>query len=268
MQIDYIGVSIGIVGIFIGVVVSYFFYRKSLRIKEPCWAIRSNNLIQGYSDKFERLRVTFNGEEVENLTITKVLFWNNGTDTIDRHDIETVNKLRIECKNKVKILDVKILACNNPSNQFDVTISEDGNFAYIQFDYLDHKQGAVTQVIHTGTSSKDLMVAGDIKGANTLTWKTVSPKWAQWVNDKIRISRRTRKKTTAISGIIVGVIYIILGAIKLFLPTFFVSSPIQNPQKELSLVATLLFGGVVLLLMGLSSIKEISPKGLEAFSEE
>mgnify|MGYP001766436755 CR=1 FL=1 len=84
MQTDIIGVTIGIIGIVIGIFGSYYFYRKSLREKAPCWVIRSNNLVNGFSSKVQNLQVLFKGNQVENLTISKVVFWNNGKETIKK----------------------------------------------------------------------------------------------------------------------------------------------------------------------------------------
>ena len=69
MTVDIIGLSVGIVGILVGVAVSYYFYRKSLRVKEPYWAVRSNNLIEGYSAKLDDLRILYKDNRIENLTI-------------------------------------------------------------------------------------------------------------------------------------------------------------------------------------------------------
>jgi hypothetical protein len=47
----------------------------------------------------------------------------------------------------------------------DISVEADGTSAYIFFDYLDKGQGGIIQVIHTGLSSSDLTLNGDIKGA-------------------------------------------------------------------------------------------------------
>ncbi|MCD4751453.1 MAG: hypothetical protein K8R40_00085 [Anaerolineaceae bacterium] len=59
MQTDIVGLLVGVVGILIGTFVSYYFYRKSLRLKAPYWTVRSYNLIQGYSTKSDFLKVLF-----------------------------------------------------------------------------------------------------------------------------------------------------------------------------------------------------------------
>jgi hypothetical protein len=271
MQTDILGTSIGVAGIIIGVIASYYFYRKSLRNKEPSWAIRSNNIVQGFSNKIESLKVVYNDVLVENLTISKVLFWNEGAETIHRRDIETINKLRIDCLEKVKILDAKILVCNNRSSEFDVVVSEEENCAYILFDYLDRKQGAVIQVIHTGTISEDLRVVGDIKGVSTLRSVLEKPKWVNFAN-KVSIPKNKIRRSMGGYAMGMGIIYVILGIIKLLIPSFLQSSPptvYLFPGGE-TLMAVIIFfgGGSLLFFMGFSMFKRIAPKGLELFQEE
>jgi hypothetical protein len=167
MQTDIIGVTIGILGIVIGIVVSYYFYKKSVRIKEPVYSIKSNNVISGSQSKYERLRVLYEDTEIENFTVSKILFFNQGSETITRQDIETSSPLRISCKN-CDFLDISTLQVNKPSNNFDI-LQEATERVLISFEYLDKNQGGVIQVIHTGLSSEDLEVYGDIKGVEKLS---------------------------------------------------------------------------------------------------
>jgi hypothetical protein len=74
----YLGLALG----GIGLVASYYFYRKSIRIKEPVYSIRSINVISGYSSVFENLEVSYKGEKVESFTVSRVLFFNRGAKSL------------------------------------------------------------------------------------------------------------------------------------------------------------------------------------------
>ena len=100
-------ISIGIA--IIGIVLAYVFYRKGLRSKEPCWSVRNNVLVEGYSSKIGKLDIRFKDEQVENLSIARIAFWNQGAETLDRHDIETVNPLRIEADEEIEIQGNRII---------------------------------------------------------------------------------------------------------------------------------------------------------------
>jgi hypothetical protein len=262
MKFDFIGWFLGVIGLIVG----YIFYRKGLRTKIPTWSIRSNNLITGYSDKVENLTVLFANKKIKNLTISKIVFWNDGTETINQQDLKTINPLRIQGENGVDILDISILTSNKHSNQVDLIWSEKGDSVKITFDYLDTKQGAVFQVIHTGISSEDIQVIGDIKGVKKLVNKY--PK-------KILYMFFTKIKFPKIFKLIAvstGIFYLVLGTLKIifpsFLPTF---AGNDNPQVDLIYSLIVLFGGGFLLcVLGLTSTykKSSAPKGLEIFDNE
>jgi hypothetical protein len=118
---------LGIVGSILGItglIAGYIFYRKSLRIKEPFVSFKSYNLIRDYISKFDDLKILYKGRKIQNLTVTKILIWNNGSDTITREDITTIDPFRVVCVGDAKILDAKVLASNNPANQFSCALSD------------------------------------------------------------------------------------------------------------------------------------------------
>jgi hypothetical protein len=157
-------ILLGIGGILIGGLFSLYFYRKSLPIREPRWAIRSNTLVQGNFSKFTDVTVRYKKQPVNTLTVSKIIFWNAGYTTIERNNIAAANPLRIQAKNGVEILDVKILSVNNSPSLLESVSAKDKKATLITFDYLDKGHGALIQVIHTGASSSDLEIVGDIKG--------------------------------------------------------------------------------------------------------
>jgi hypothetical protein len=166
--INYIIGILGILLAIIGIGTSYYFYRKSIRAKEPVFSIRSNNVISEYSSKYENLTVAYKGDKVENFTITKVLFFNKGVEAIYREDIATQNHLRIVTMNS-DILDTRVLQANNLSNNFQVNLDRVTNSVFIDFEYLNTNQGAVVELIHNGTTSNNIVLLGDMKGVATVS---------------------------------------------------------------------------------------------------
>lgn len=155
-----------------GILLAYFFYKKSQRTREPRWGIRNSNLIAGYGAKLSRLRVIYDDHDVDNLSVSKVLIWNDGREPIRSGDVSKVNTLRIVSSPGVIIYESRLITASSPSCQVSVagpsTVSpeHDGTEAYsetyINFDYLSHNQGLIVQVVHSGTSAIDLSVAGEI----------------------------------------------------------------------------------------------------------
>lgn len=151
------------IGIWIGVL--------AIKRKTPCWAIASKNLIHGTSKRVPKLEIKYANNNVENLTVSTIMFWNAGRETIDGSDITNHDSLKIVPKNGATILDTKIIKISEPATLFrigDPTTPDDTDKAFLEFDYLDHRMGAQIQIIHTGVSSKDLEVTGKIKGASKI----------------------------------------------------------------------------------------------------
>jgi hypothetical protein len=96
----------------VGLAFAVYAYAKTLRRKTPRWAMVTNTLISGYSAKFTELQVLYKGDAVENLSVTKALFWNAGAETIEGGDIASGDPLRIETIDDIRILDAVLLrAC-------------------------------------------------------------------------------------------------------------------------------------------------------------
>ncbi len=239
------GTLLGIVGIVIsvlfgviGLVTGYYFYRKSKQKKEPCWAIRSNNLIRGSSAIISGLAVLYKGEQVENLTISKLLIWNKGEITLDRQDIETIDHLRVVGKGDTKLLDIDILASNNNASRFSYNLAQDKSSATLNFDYLDRGNGAVLQIVHTGASSNDLTLAGAIKGASLSYLANVTPvdpriiisyKIAFFIAGSMPLSRALRSE---LSGLYDDVQWRGAVAVPYGLEIFFDVSPLSPAPSE------------------------------------
>lgn len=79
------------------------------------------------------------GEQIENLTVTKIAFWNAGNDTIKGQDID---------KNK------------------PLTVHID-----IDFDYFDKNQGGIIQLFHNGKSGNDIKIYGYIISSGAPIYK-------------------------------------------------------------------------------------------------
>lgn len=267
MQTDIIGTSVGLIGIFIGFFISYYFYRKSLRQKEPLWAIRSNNIIKDSRQVIENLTVLYNNVSVDNLTISMLILWNDGDETINRQDIETINKLRINCTGESQILDARVIASNNSSSQFNVIKPESCKCAYISFEYLDKSQGAVIQVVHTGLSSDALVVVGDIKGVKKIRNVSEIPKLSNSFGFNKTITY-TRIGSSLIFG---GLALMAIGIKTIIYQSSMLELQASNASYRLSLwfALTISFGfGFIFFYIGFKITEGKTPKGLEVFYDD
>jgi len=162
-------------GAIIGLIITHIYYRIEKRRRELCWCIDSTGLIKGYSSLFEKLKIQHGGQRIENLMVSKIVFWNNGNETIDGDDIAIPLVIIPNDTTNTQILDVKVIKFSTVGNRFDAHKMADDPEVNLRFDYLDAQQGAVIQVIHTGVSTLPLWVEGEVKGVNNIEHKSKRP---------------------------------------------------------------------------------------------
>lgn len=155
-----LSLSIGIIGLFLAIL----FYRKGKKNKKPIFSIRSYNLVNELSGKIPKLEVLYSGNKINNLTISKIAFWNDGNGTIKNQDIAPADPIKILTDDKIEIFEAEILE-KIDANNFEL-IDLDNKSKIISFDFLAHNEGAIFKVIHSGKSSKDISIAGTIIGSN------------------------------------------------------------------------------------------------------
>ena len=148
-----------------------FFYaiycqHKNKEKKEFSYLKQSNNLIRKKKSKFEKLSVSYDGQKIEDLCITKFTIWNSGNKTLNDVDIVKNKELTIATCDDDKILDVELIICSEETNEFRI-VKIDERTVKIMFDYVDKKDGVVIQIIHTGTSDS-INIKCKIKGGNSL----------------------------------------------------------------------------------------------------
>ncbi|MDR4470375.1 MAG: hypothetical protein MRJ68_19110 [Nitrospira sp.] len=163
--VSLISLLIGFTALVLGAV----FYFKGKRDKEPSWSSWTVNLFKDYSGTVEDLEVRYLGEKVKNLSISNVLFWNAGRQTIHASDITEADPLRLELQDKGRILSATLIAMNNQASRplLSRPVGERDR-VLISFDYLDREHGFVVRVTHDGTRSRELRLKGALKGADEI----------------------------------------------------------------------------------------------------
>ena len=175
---------------------------KDKKKRQIAYARRSNYIVSKNKKSIEKLTLTFDGKEIDNLTVTTFAIWNAQGIEIRREDIASECKLKIESIGKADILDAEIILENEKTNKFSI-VSLDNKKIVFDFEYIDKKEGVVVQVIHTG-DKKDLKVNCKIKGGASLL-----P-----VNEKsdiiVKVAKRIPKKCFEIVYIAITVLMNIL----------------------------------------------------------
>jgi hypothetical protein len=159
LEISWLGSLLGLVGL-LSLPVSYIFYRLSKKRRLLSWACDSVALIDEPKGNAGDIQVTFHGNPVNRVTRTRIAIWNSGTEALRKTDLISADSLRFEFAADIRILRVQEIRMTKVANA--VALSQNPTCPYmlfLAFEFLDHKDGAIFEVLHTGA-----MKAPTIKG--------------------------------------------------------------------------------------------------------
>ena len=174
----FISLLFGVIGIALAVI----FYIISTRKRLPRYAVRSFNFIDEYATSIPKLQVTYDASLVKRLTVTKLAFWNAGSEIIGRNDIAEADPLRVTLSEGNVFLFARVTSQSIPANCVTRTIDEENRKTVpLSFDFLDRGQGAVLVFLHTGISSSDVELRGTIKGGKRIVRVVAEPRNWIWI---------------------------------------------------------------------------------------
>ena len=155
------GAIVGLAGVLLAV--AFFLYHKYSPVgpRIACHILHSR-LIGGADQMLPQdLEMRFKGEKIERLTRTLVMLWNIGNRTVKHDDIVVSDWLRIDFDHETRALDAHIVKKTRQVNNLSIVRQPNIlNQVKIDFDYLDAGDGAVIEILHTGTVG-----TGSIHGA-------------------------------------------------------------------------------------------------------
>ncbi len=106
---------------------------------------------------------------LKDLTVSKIHFWNSGTDIINSEDVSNNDRIRLIFPGGIKILNKRIIAFSNKTNLFKVNINEKyNNMLDIGFEYLWVKQGCVFSILYSGSITEKSEIKGTIKSGKMI----------------------------------------------------------------------------------------------------
>lgn len=158
--LNFVNQNLGtIASIFIPILVSIIIQIKNTKRKQPTYRTKNINLIKDSINKIEKVDILYNRKKINNLSVSKIVIWNSGKDTILRADVATTNKFRIEIDKDYKILEYELLYQEQSANNFKLERLDD-NTLEIDFEFFEHKEGIIVQIYHTATTDDVLKVEG------------------------------------------------------------------------------------------------------------
>jgi len=145
----------------------YSYFKEKVKRKSPCYRIKSSAQIDSRLSINDKLKILYNDTQIENLTLSKIILWNSGGDTISSADVIREKPLRIEIDSNYTILECSVRDINNRGNGFQVIYSPDGKKVDIAFEFFDCMEGAIFTLLHTG-ASKNLKLSGSIRSVKSM----------------------------------------------------------------------------------------------------
>lgn len=254
--------AISILGIFFSV----FFYFKCKKVKIPVYMIRTINLVRENISKIESLEILFANKKIKNLSISKIAIWNEGRETIDIKDVVKHNPLRLRISKDFVFLDAKLVYENKPANGFEISISNDKKYVDIQFEYFDFEDGIVLELYHTGKSSNDIILEGQIKSVKEIKYKEPSL-FPYIVSTILPFKRKKARFILGITFIILGIFLEIISLINAFSDSTVFLEVDSNLERILGIVFFCICG-ILYFLIGFGVVRRRIPKGFDVFDNE
>lgn len=167
----------------IGVVLSAFMSMLSSNKKSPNWYFNSTTILDTSLMNLEKLKASFDGNEVKNLAVVDFLLWNTGKAAIRKEDI--VEPLMITVPEEFAVYSACVIEESRDSIEAKARLSA-VNAVEIDLKYLDYDDYIRVQFISNCTQLSKYNFSGRIleceKFINgTFDRKTV---WAEWKSIK------------------------------------------------------------------------------------
>ncbi len=241
-----------------GFIFTVVFYRKGKKTKKPTYTIVTNNLVRDSIKDIDSVQITYKGENIPNLSVSKVTFWNAGKDTIQKFDMSKNFPLKVTIKEGYRILDAKIIYQKNVASSIKAHLNPKKNEVIISFDYLDFEDGFVLQIFHTADSSDEICVSGKIKTVRKLEKRYNTDFMTRFMRKFIR-NRKTIDTINLVNDWNVVALGVLLMASALLPDSILI--PTQNNHSPISLRIVLGILGILYMYLGYSRVKRGIPKG-------
>lgn len=169
--LSWIGLGIGVIGLLL----SYYFYKKGTRTKRPYCLTFTQSIAGRVLLDIPDFQLTYKGRSVERLAITKLVFWNAGSETIASGDVPTAAPFLIGLSENVEFLNHNLEFVKRRSNAIMMTLDQDKKHLRVDFEYLDKNDGFVVELLHTGLTDDAIQIQAVFKGAQGLVRRGAAP---------------------------------------------------------------------------------------------
>jgi hypothetical protein len=161
--LNYGGIVLGIFGI----AATAYFARRYSEKKRPRFYTTTELKIARSEDAPDDIAISYKGKNVARVYSTIVWFWNAGRKPLKSEDLRTSQPLEIRLKDEnesLEILDVSVPKTSREAIRFKAQKCDNACVS-VGFDFIDHNDGGVIEIMHTGSLQTHVNFSGIILGA-------------------------------------------------------------------------------------------------------
>jgi membrane protein implicated in regulation of membrane protease activity len=163
-------------------ILAVILYKKSQRAPAAFYNDSSEQLIGDSAILSPHIEVKHKGEDVPRVTKTRLIFWNAGKAPIRASDVAQADPLKFKLPDDAQMINASVCRISRDSTKFSVHPSpfeKIGGEVQLRFDFLDERDYAVVDMIHTGKAKGRYELAGTIVGAHRGIAKRDAPEWTK-----------------------------------------------------------------------------------------
>lgn len=160
----YVGL-IGFVVAIVSLIYAYYVGQRDRKIKHLYYSLVSTSVIADRKTIFPKLEISYNGKQLDNLTVTKIRMKNIGTEVLRPNDIANNDPIKFSVVSDGAILlDFGLSYTSDLNNNFAIS-QIDEQVMEVKFDYIEPGDMANFEILHTGKDSQAVVVSGTVVGA-------------------------------------------------------------------------------------------------------
>lgn len=244
--------ALAVSGLVYSILHNYYQNKK----KKPSYWIKTTHLVRDSIKGIKGVRILFNDEEIPNISSTVFVFLNSGKDAIKNTDIASRNPIKITIESQYKILDAFIEKHTNEDNNFKIQLQDDNHSIYINFEFMEYKDGITLRLIHTAPDSNSFTVSGKVIAGEPITRIFYPDSFmsieSSSFEDKVKNNR---------SNLVLSRFFVIFLGFLLVLAAF--KAEANDKMLYYILKGLLLLSGLFYFYLGIFRMRRIIPSSLE-----
>jgi hypothetical protein len=141
---------------------------KLVKKRQPVWAYKTTKIIGLGSNAPPELKLTFNEQPVSDVYRTRVIFFNKGIEAIVKENVTESIVMHFKGANILRQPTILAKSREGIGMSAKQVVKDGDNAVEVSFQYLDHNDGAVIEVLHT--TSQDIKPSGNIIGTSEIRY--------------------------------------------------------------------------------------------------